>query len=224
MCYYIDLSKISISAFKEKIKEADLLPSQKILREKLDERFSIIEKNGITNMLELQTVLKTKEKVKAFAQKSTIVEDFLNILRREVNSYHPNPNNIRDFPGINIDVAAKLERAGIKHTLHLFERIRTKSNRTELATELNIDNKILYDLAKLTDLSRIKWVGPIFARLLFESGFDTAEKVSMADYRQLYKTVIEINNDKKYYRGKFGENDMKLCVKVAVDVPKIIEF
>jgi len=38
MGYYINLKTINLDKFKNKIKNANLLPSQKILLEKIDER------------------------------------------------------------------------------------------------------------------------------------------------------------------------------------------
>ena len=42
MSYYIDFEKISIKDFKKKLKDTNyFLPSQKILTEKMDERFNL---------------------------------------------------------------------------------------------------------------------------------------------------------------------------------------
>jgi secreted Zn-dependent insulinase-like peptidase len=36
--------------------------------------------------------------------------------------------------------------------------------------------------------------------------------------------LIKINEEKKYFKGKFGANDMKLCIIAAKDVPDAIKF
>lgn len=224
MGYYIDLSQISLSNFKERILKADLLPSQKILLDNIDKNFDSIKEKNISNMDELQQVLKSKKKVQNFSEISGIPVDYLTILRREVNSYHPKPNNIKNFPGVSETAIKTLEKLGIKHTLHLFEKIISKENRTILYHETGISIDELEDLAHLTDLSRIKWVGPIFARMLIAAGYDTAEKVAQADYVEFHKKLEQINEGYKYFKGKLGLNDMKLCVRVAKDVPQAIEF
>lgn len=66
-------------------------------------------------------------------------------------------------------------------------------------------------------------MGANFARLLVDSGYDTAEKVANADYQKLYSAGIVINEKQKYFKGKFGLNDMKLCVLAARNVPKGIQ-
>jgi hypothetical protein len=36
--------------------------------------------------------------------------------------------------------------------------------------------------------------------------------------------MFPINEDKKYYKGKLGLNDMKLCVLAAKSVPDAIKY
>ncbi len=150
--------------------------------------------------------------------------DYLTVLLRELNSYHPKPNKIKDFPGISDDVVSKLEKIGIKDTLALFDKIKTKKSRETLAIEIGIDREDLLELTKLTDLSRIRWVGVMFARILYESGFDTLESVAKADPTDLYKKITQTNKEKKLYKGQIGLNDMNLCVTVAKEVPLEIEY
>lgn len=224
MDYYIDFKKITIDDLKIRLKEADLLPSQKILKENIDNRLERLKKHDIKNLYDLHEKLKTKDKVAAIAEETDLPEKYLIILRREVNSYHPKPNNFKDFPGIKPDTLQKLEEIGIKHTLHIFDKILTRKSRVDFANKSGISDDEILELTKLTDVSRIKWVGPIFARLLIESGIDTVEKVTHTQYERLYTKLSKINEDKKYYKGKFGLNDMKLCVEVSNDVPRAIKY
>lgn len=222
--FYIDLEKFTLKKFKNELKQTELLPSRQILKEQIDKRFAILEKNGVSNLQDLSIVLKTPKKTREFAKKSGLPSNYLLILRREVNSYHPKPVNLEKFPGIQGAAITKLNSIGIKNTRHLFERIKNNEDRMKLSTETGIDNEIILELTKLTDLSRIKWMGPVFARIFFESGTDTAEKVSKADAESLYKKLKEINKEIVYTRGNFIQSDVKLCIKVAKMVPKSIEY
>ncbi len=98
--YYIDLKKYSLRKFKDELKGSELLPSRKILKEQIDERFKILEDNGIYNLQDLSISLKTPKKAREFAEKSDLPADYLLILRREVNSYTPKPVNLEKFPGV----------------------------------------------------------------------------------------------------------------------------
>ncbi|MCK9346260.1 MAG: DUF4332 domain-containing protein, partial [Bacteroidales bacterium] len=122
------------------------------------------------------------------------------------------------------EVVSMLDKAGIKDTVDLFDKVKTPKNRKSFATETGISNSDLLKLTKLTDLSRIRWVGVMFARILYESGFDTLEKVANADYMELYYRIIQTNKEKNLYKGKIGLNDMRLCVHAAKEVPLEIEY
>lgn len=223
MGYYINLKNISLDEYKEILKSADLLPSRLILKSNIDEVFSIIQMQEIENVDELKKVLRNKIKLQDFSQKSGIDENYLKILIREINSYRQSPNKIKDFPGLSKNAIVKLENIGIKNTFHLFDRILTSQRRKELSNQTGISEKEIIRLAKLTDLSRIRWVNHTFAYVLLEAGFDTTEKVACADYKNLYNKVRELNEEREIFKGHIGLHDMKLCVEAAKNVSFEIE-
>lgn len=139
-----------------------------------------------------------------------------------MNSYLPKPVNLEKFPGVEKNTINKLNNVGIKNTAHLFKKIKTKVDREKLASETGENEEKILDLTKLTDLSRVKWIGPIFARIFLDSGTGTVEKLSLSNAKTPYKKLVDINNEKKYTKNKFVENDVKLCIDVAQLVPKVI--
>lgn len=222
--YHIDLKEFSLKKFKGEIEDSNPLPSRKMLKDDLEERFKVLNDNGVFNLQDLANLLKTPKKARDFAEKSGLPEDYLLILRREVNSYTPNPVNLNKFPGVEEETLIKLKSAGIKTSLHLFKRVKTPEDREKLTAELGIDDGALLELTKLTDLVRIKWVGPVFARIFLDSGTDTVQRVAEADAKTFYKKLVEINREKHYTRSAFALSDVELCVKVAGMVPKVIEY
>ena len=215
MGYYIDLKNISIDKYKEILLNADLLPSRIILKTNIEEHFNVIKKQGVNNVEELMNALKTKPKLQIFANKSGIPETYLTILIREINSLRPNPNKIKDFPEIAENTIQKLEKAGMKTTLDLYSKVLTQKDRSDLAKQTGISENEILELAKLTDLSRVRWVNHTFARVLYEAGYDTAEKVAKADYNELYQKVKQLNAERNLFKGQIGLHDMKLCVEAA---------
>lgn len=222
--YHMDLEEFPLKKFKEELKDSKPLPSRKILKDHLDERFEVLNENGVCNLQDLVNLLKTPKKAREFAKKSGLPEDYLLILRREINSYTPNPVNLDKFPGVEEETLNRLNSARIKNTAHLFRRVKTLADRKKLASELKIDDSVLLELTKLTDLVRIKWVGPVFARIFLDSGVDTVQKVAKVDAKTFYKKLVEINRAKNYTKGTFTLSDVELCVKVAGMVPKVIEY
>lgn len=224
MGYHIDLENISIDNYKEILKSADLLPSRMILKDNLNINFDLIKNQKVNNVDELLKKLKNKKKLQDFSKHSGLKENYLTILIREIKSYRQNPNKIKDFPSIAEDVISKFENIGIKNTLQLFDKVLTSKSRLGISKQTGINENEVLKLAKLTDLSRIRWVNHTFAYVLFETEYDTVEKVANADYKDLYETVKRLNEDRKIYKGHIGLHDMKLCVEAAKDVSFDIEY
>jgi hypothetical protein len=192
--YYINLNNYSLSSYAKELEHAELLPSRKIIQENTKERFSRLNKEGIKNLNDVITVLKSKDQVKAFAKKSGIPEEFLIILVREIKSFQPKPVKLNDLPAISKTTIKKLETTGIKNTKELFKFVTTEKNRQELSSKTGINSKEIIELTKLTDVSRIKWVGANFARVLVDSNYDTVKKVAKADYKKLRSCVFLLQN------------------------------
>ncbi len=224
MGYYMDLGKISIDDYGDILKSTHLIPSWKILKENTDSNLEIIKKQGINNLLVLQKVLKRKDQLQEFSKQSGLPEQYLNVLRRMINGYHPKPNRIKDFPETSEEIILKLEKVGIKNTRHLFDKVKNLGDRKLLSEETGISDTEILRLTKLTDLCRIRWVNHTFAYVLYEAGYDTLEKMTNADPDQLFETVKQLNAKRKFYRAHIGLNDMKMLVESANMVSLDIEY
>jgi len=224
MGYYIDLTSIKLDDYKLKLEKSSLLPSRMILKEKLDERFNYFKSIGISNVHELRETLKKKQNFNVLSKTEVLSEEYLTILLRELNSIHPKPIKIKEFEKISQDTILKLENAGVQNTVQLYDYILNTHKRKTLEDKSGLDAATIYELTKLTDLSRIRWVGAKFARMLYYAGYDTVEKVAKANHEDLYQTVFQINKEHNFYNGQIGLNDMKLCIEVAKDIPLEIEY
>ena len=218
MAYYINLNDITLDDYQATLKSADLLPSRRVLQEDTEAVFSILKAQGLRTLADLQAALKTKPKLTGLAEQTGIDVDYLTILIREINSLQPKPNKLADFPETPAGVVEKLAAIGIKHALHLHDRVLTPADRAALADEIGMDAEAVLRLAKLTDLSRIRWVNHTFAYVLLEVGYDTSAKVAQADPAQLYTDVKALNAEREIYKGQIGLHDMVLCVNAAKDV------
>jgi hypothetical protein len=224
MGYYIDLAKITIDKYKAKLESAYLPPSRMMLKDRLDERIGYFKSIGIENVKELMQLLKKKDKFTELQKIECLSGDYLTILLRELNSTLPKPNKIRDFSGISNDTVVRLEKIGIKDTVMLFDRVINAKSRKELAETTGITDTEIMELTKLTDLSRIKWVGVTFARMLYQVGVDTVEKASKADPEKLHACINQLNKEKSIYKGQIGLNDMRIFVNAAKEIPLEIEY
>ena len=224
MAYYIDLEKISIDDYRIKLESAYLPPSRMILKDRLDERLGYFKSIGIENVKGLIQLLKKKDKFAELSKVECLSVNYLTILLRELKSTLPKPNKIKDFVGISKDIADKLEKIGIKNTEKLYDKVISKTDRQDLAYITGIRDKDILELTKLADLSRIKWVGVTFARMLYDLGIDTVEKASKTDPVKLHASINQLNKEKSIYKGQIGLNDMKIFVNAAKEMPLDIEY
>lgn len=222
--YSIDLEKITLERFQHMLETKELLPGRMILKEQIDERFGILESMGIDNLQELWEKLKTQKRVAQLAEDSGLREEYLIILRREVSGYMPKPVNLKDFPDIDAKYIERLASLGIKTTKHLFDRVKTESQRAELSEKSNIPVEIIEELTKLSDLVRIVGVGPVFAQILYEAGIDNLEVFVSQSPQEILEKVQVINASKQYTKANITEKDIVYCLETASLLPQVIEY
>ncbi|MEQ8174627.1 MAG: DUF4332 domain-containing protein [Syntrophomonadaceae bacterium] len=218
--YYIQLENITINKFRNLLQKAELLPSQQILKDGLDASFNAIEKEGIKNLDQLQSLLKTKAGLAKLAGKTGITEEFLTVLRREVNGYVSKKRKINEFPTLDEQFINQLEAMNIKDTQQYFNEVFTAADRTALADKIGVGMEPVLELTRLVDVSRLRYVNQAFATLLVKAGYDCVEKVSRADPDKLYKDIKKANEENRYYRGAIGLKDIKYLINDAKELPR----
>ena len=159
--YHIDLEKYSLEKFKRNLKARDMIPSRVILKEDLDERFKILESNGISNLKELTERLKTRSKIEQFSEITGLSIQYLTVLNREAKSYLPAPVRLDKFSGIPAAYVSSLEQQGIKNTRQLFYAATGKRARELLSQKTRIPVQAVTELVCLSDLARIYGVGKV---------------------------------------------------------------
>ena len=222
--YHINLKEISLDQYKQTLKQSELIPSRRILKEQIDQRFKQLRDRGISNLDDLLCSAKNAKKIADLAKNTGLSEEYLTILRREVNALIPQPKNLRDFPGVEPSIVEKLEKRGIRNSKQLFLATRSQQERTRLSKAADIDSEKLLELVKLADLSRVYGVGPIFARLLFDGGADTVESLAQADSEQLFRQLEYRYLEAGYSKADFKERDIRFCIRMARNLPKSIEY
>ena len=180
MAYYINLKEMGLERLRKQLVSRYLVPSRQPLRQDIDAIFGRFHELGLQHAGDLLMQLNTRKRLTSFSATSGVDEVYLTILGRELRSWLPKPNKIADFPEMDREVVLKLEQVKIITTLQLFEYILTPDTRKNLAEATGLEEQVILRLARLTDLSRIRWVSPAFAHMLLIAGFDCAQKVQRA--------------------------------------------
>jgi hypothetical protein len=102
-----------------------------------------------------------------------------------------NPFKLRNFRGVNPEYIERLAARGIKTTVQMLDNGSTRHQRTTLAKETGVPEKALLELVQLSDLARLPGVKGIRARLYFEAGVDSMEKMANWQPEALRMMVTE---------------------------------
>jgi len=214
--YHIDTSKYSLQEMKEDLLSRDLIPSRLPLKEGLESNFQILEGEGIQTLGDLITALKNKKKVGEFSSASGISEKYLTLLRREANSYLPNPVPLNKFSGFEEKDIIKLAAAGVKNSRHLFEIVKVNTGSSSLQAKLGVSQEFLSELACLSDLVRAYGVGPAFARILYDTGIHSINELRNYSPRN----VISLYEKKTGKKADFSTSD----IKFSLDLVQVLDI
>jgi hypothetical protein len=215
MTYSINAQNITLDDLMKRIKETDLVPSRSMLPEDIDRKFTGLMQNGIDTLEDLRKAVKTPKSIASLADKANISVEYLTLLRREIESYFPKAFPFSDFSWLDQNKIKRLESNGYKNTAQFYEWMEDKDKWGKEIQALGLDRDFIAQMFALADLTRIQWVNPTFAGMLYDAGFTGAESVAEADAEQLCKAVERINEEKKYFKGKIGLRDIKRLVKAA---------
>ena len=215
--YHIDLEKYSLRKFKLSLQKRDMIPSRVILKEQIEERFEILKNNGINNLKILINDLKTPKKIETFSKRSGLSINYLTILKREANSYLPNPIRLKNFPGIESEDVKTLEDIGIKNSKQLFNKGKNSEERNRLSQLTGIPIERLNELVSMSDLARLYGVGAVFARIIYDVGIKSVKTFA----KHTAEEFISIYEEKKQKKADFGVNDINFSIELAKELESI---
>jgi hypothetical protein len=118
----------------------------------------------------------------------------------------------------------KLRGAGIRTTARLLERAKGLKERKELAKKVEIDPKILLQIANLADRMRIKGVGQEYAELLRIAGVNTVKELRFRNPAKLAKKMAEANAVRRLVRVLPTEPMIERWIEDAKKLPLKISY
>jgi hypothetical protein len=215
--YHIDEQATDLEALQDRLQSTDLIPSQRPLLDGLAEKSTSIRKSGVASLADLRRALKTEQSLTSFSEISGVDVSYLRLLKRAINGFTPKSRPLKAFDWLDAEIVKKLNDAGIRNTRHIFEA--TGGVAAELARSAGISRQVALDLLSISDLCRIQWVSPSFARALVEVGAATAADVAAANPEALFEALKTANCNARFYKGTVGLRDIKRLVTAARYVP-----
>jgi hypothetical protein len=220
MQYVFDAEKISLDDLFERISTTDLVPSRASLMDGLELKKLLFEQQGIKTLAQLRIELKTPARLEPLAKATSIDPQYLNLLRREIESYFPKPIKLVEFDWLPKNDISSLEEKGINDTAAFFEKVNEDENRNTLAKLTGTGDGVLEEIFNNTDLTRVQWISPTTARMLIEIGIDSPAKLEAADSEALCDALERINSGYRFFKGNIGLRDVKRLIHAAKYVSK----
>lgn len=221
--YSISLADFTLNEFRQMLSSVELLPGRRILQEDITARFQALAVQGISNLQDVTEATKNADGMEKLARATGLSEEYLTILRREVNSYVTKPVNLKEIPGISVEWLEMLAAVEIKTSRQLWENATTPAERELLSQKTGLAPDVLLEMVKLADLVRVGGVGPVFARMLYEVGCDTVEKLAAAKAGELVEKIMEMNRVRGYTKVKLAVKDIEYCQNFARRLAKVVE-
>ena len=209
--YHIDASKISLEELRNDLLGRELIPSRKPLKVNLDKNLLALEEQGISTLEELVSILKNKNRIQELSRSSGVSEEYLILLRREANSYFPNPVPLNKLPGISPDAVERLATLGLMNTKKFFDYCVAIDDVEGLSKTTGISKQELQRMLGMADLIRVYGVGPVFSGMLYDIGIQSLEDFLGHSSEE----IIEIYQDQTGKKADFSVSDLDFSQRMA---------
>ena len=134
------------------------------------------------------------------------------------------PFLLREFRGVNPEYIEKLRAAGIRTAAQMLAAGETAAKRAALAREVGIPDEAILELVKLSDLARLPGVKGIRARLYYDAGVDSVEKMASWEPEALRVMVAEYVQRTGFEGIAPLPAEVRSTVANARKLPKVVEY
>ncbi len=131
---------------------------------------------------------------------------------------------VKDLKGSDDEIVSKLAGKGIKNSDQLLEAAAEAKRRKALAKELEMDQRVLLELANRADLSRVKGVAGVYSDLLEQAGVDTVKELATRRPDNLHAKIVAVNEERKLSGKVPRPEDVESWVAQAKDLPKLLTY
>lgn len=134
------------------------------------------------------------------------------------------PLKLKEFRDVNVADLTKLEQTGIQNVNEMIKAGQTPAKRKELSAKTGVPVAMILELVKLSDLARIQGVKGIRARLYYDAGVDTMEKMAKWNPEELRTYLVEFVKKTGFKGIAPLPKEAKFTVETARRMPRIVEY
>jgi hypothetical protein len=130
---------------------------------------------------------------------------------------------LKEIEGIKSEYIEALGMLGISNAAQLINAGKTRQSRLALSGETGIPYDAIVELVKLADLCRISDIKGKRVQLLFNTGFDTIEKIAAQDPVEMREQIIKINQGDSIVARCPTLTETKFWVEQAKKMTRFVE-
>lgn len=131
---------------------------------------------------------------------------------------------LRNFRGVDLDSVAKLEQASIVNVDHMLKAGKTPNDRKKLSKQTRVPLKIILELVKLSDLSRLGAIKSVRARLYYDAGLDTPDKFAKWKMEDLRQMLIDFVKRSGFDGIAPLPKELSNAIDTARTLPKLVQY
>lgn len=132
--------------------------------------------------------------------------------------------NLKNFLGVNHQHTQALRKEGVFTSEHMLKVGRTEEGREKLAEKTGVPLSAILELVKLADLSRIPGLARKRARLYYDAGLDTMDKIAKWDSEKMRHMFVEFVKRTGFEGTPPTPGEAAFTVKLAKYLPRIVEY
>jgi predicted flap endonuclease-1-like 5' DNA nuclease len=133
-------------------------------------------------------------------------------------------SKLKDFLGVNPQHAQALKAEGVITAEQMLDLGKTREGRERLARKTGVPLDSVMELVKLSNLARIIGLKKKRARLFFDAGLDTMDKIAEWDPEEMRQTLIEFVDPTEFDGTPSTPSEAAFTVKLAKYLPRIVEY
>jgi hypothetical protein len=134
-----------------------------------------------------------------------------------------NAFKLKDFRGVNLDFIARLEAHIIKNAEQMLAAGHTRDLRATQSKETGIPENVILELVKLSDLARLPGVKGVRARLYYNAGVDSVEKMAQWNPEALLVMMAEYVERTGFDGIPPLPKEVSSTIANARNLPKVVE-
>lgn len=135
-----------------------------------------------------------------------------------------NPFKLKDFRGVDQRVLSNLANLKIKNAEQMLFASQTAENRRALAKQAGIPLEAIVELVRLCDLSRLPGVKGIRARLYYDAGVDSVEKLASYEPDELLAQTRDFVQRTGFEGIAPLPKEVSSTIANARKLPKVVEW